>query len=51
MAVSVWSPTEKEAKRVSKDEAKRLVATGQWRYVSKNEYQRLVSGQQSAVAD
>lgn len=51
MAVSVFNPSTREVRRVSKIEAKELVEGGGWRYVSKSEGQRIISGQATAPAE
>lgn len=47
MAVCVYDPRTKAAKRVSKDEAEKLVRSG-WKYIGKAEWQRIVSRQTTA---
>lgn len=50
MAVSIYSPETKEAKRVAKAEAQKLVATGNWQFISKTDFVRISTGQISEPA-
>lgn len=50
MTKSIYSDKQKEARRVSDEEAAKLVASGAWKYITKNDFKRIMAGQTHAPA-